>query len=272
MKNLKTLISSLLILLSIGNIYAQDFAFSDQKEIGIQFGFSNIHIHESRYSANTKHYTLPMFGLKFAKQNDKRKEELTLSFTSHLKSPNGAGVRYKIIHPESRYSYQRNVNGTWIGGVFQHSTLLNFPKSNLDPFTNSPLSYTIASGLGLKVGRDHAFSNSANGQWMINGDAELGLLSYVIRPEYGHPYPSDFLTEENFNPTRAGLGKSILKSGELLTINKYQNFKISLGVSFITNSNIKIGLNYAYDAQLTGGNQKSSIVSHDLLMSLSYLY
>jgi len=94
----------------------------------------------------------------------------------------------------------------------------------------------------------------------------------VIRPAYGHPYPEHYLQEGVFHPNRSGMGKSIVKSGRLKTVNKYQNIKLVVGLSYYHKDHLKIGLQFSSHLQNYRDGKKLSFQQQQLLLGVSYLY
>ena len=271
MKNLKSVLVFTFVLLIVLPLAAQN----DNKlhrEFGIKFGTSFTAYNETRYSAITKNYKQPKIGLVYAKWNDKKREEFYASYTSTFSNPNPQNLWYKIIHPEVVYSYQRKVANTWIGGYYHSSTLLNFPKNDKKLFGNNPISYTIANGLGIAINHAESLLENDNRRLDIYGGAKMALLNYVIRPSYGHPYPEDYLQEDVFKPTRAGMGKSVAKSGKFRTVDKYQSMKLVMGLNFYHKDHLKIGVQYERNFQKVREGKQATYKSHDFTVGISYLY
>ena len=271
MKYSKSLITALFVLLIVAPLAAQIDNIT-RKEIGVQIGTSFTSIHESRYSNITKRYVQPKYGLYYQKWNDKKRTELLLNYsmTSNVKNPQN--LWYKIIHPEVLHTIQRKVGDNWIGGYFHSSTVLNFPKNANGLFGNNPISYTIANSLGLAINRTESFMEKNNNRLEANMGAKVALLSHVIRPIHGHPYPEHFFQEDVFTPTQVGLGKSIPKSGKIRTLNKYQNIKLVLGLNYYHKDHLKIGVQYQGNFQKIKEGRQSSYNAHDLLLRVSYVY
>jgi len=271
MKNSKSLITALFVFLFVAPIIAQEDIIT-RKEIGIQVGTSFTAIHETRYSNLTKRYVQPKYSLYYQKWNNKKRSEFLLDFTMTTNLKNPQNLWFKIIHPEVLYTYQRKVNKNWIGGYFHSSTVLNFPKNTKKLFGNNPISYTIAQSLGLAVNRTESLIEKTNYRLDANLGTKIALLSHVIRPIHGHPYPEHFLQEDVFTPTRDGLGSSISKSGKIQTLDKYQNMKLTLGLNYIYKNRLKVGFQYQGNFQKIKEGKQSSYKSHDLTLGLGYLF
>ena len=270
MKKLKSIITAYFVFLTIITLTAQEDHL--HQEIGIRFGTSFTAYNEARYSAMTKKYIQPKIGLVYSKWNEKKREELSLSYTSTFQPSNPKNLWYKIIHPEVNYTYQRKVDDAWIGGFFQSSTILNFPKNGKKLFGNNPISYTIANSLGVAVDLVEPLLENDNRRLDLILGGRTALLSHVIRPNYGHPYPEHYLQEDVFTPTRSGLGKSIPKSGKLRTLDKFQNMKLVLGLNFYYKDHLKVGVQYERNFQRIKEGKQSTYKSHDLMFGVSYVY
>ena len=79
MKNSKSLITALFVLLFLAPLMAQTDNNS-RKEIGVKYGTSFTSINESRYSNLTKKYVQPKYGLYFSKWNNRKRTELMFNY------------------------------------------------------------------------------------------------------------------------------------------------------------------------------------------------
>lgn len=271
MKNLKLVTFIFLISFIASPFFAQK-ENTRHRELGIRFGASFTTYNEARYSAMTKKYIQPKVGLIYIKMTDKKREELVLSYTSTFKPSNAQNLWYKIINPEVNYTYQRKVANTWIGVFHQNSTLLNFPKNGKRLFGNNPISYTIANSLGVAADFSTILLEKNNRRLDIGAGTKIALLSHVIRPTFGHPYPEHYLQEDVFNPTRKGLGKSIFKSGKIRTINKYQSIKFVFSLNYYHRDHLKVGINYEGNFQKVKEGKRAVFKSNDLAFSVYYVY
>ena len=272
MKFLFIILNLTCFLFILSTAEAQESMNPRHKELGLQHGISISSIKDSRLSARTKHLNLSHFAFVYKKWNDHKKESLIISYSGNFKNPKSENLWYKIIHPEVMYSYQRKWKGHFIGGYYHSSTLLSFPISQSGGFGNNPISYTIANSLGIVFNKTQSLLSHGKHSVDLDASAQVALLSYLIRPAYGHPYPEDFLKEDTFNPTQAGLGKSIVKSGKIRSLNKYQSFRLVLGINYYFKDSFKVNATFAFDFQNNSALQKSSILSKDILLGLSYIY
>jgi len=107
----------------------------------------------------------------------------------------------------------------------------------------------------------------------VTASSKVALLNYLIRPAYGaHPYPEHFLQEPYFNPTRRGMGASVVKSGKVKTINKYQSIQLTLGFTYFLSNNLSAKVLYAFDLQNNSSGNTSSKLANDLLLQINYNY
>ena len=242
------------------------------REIGVQLGMSLTSMKEQRFSALPKKYVQPRVGFFYGKWNHQKKQELELSYSMNLNVKNPQFLWYKIINPEVSYAYQRKVKDNWLGGYFQSSTLLSFPKNGKKGFGNNPISYTIANSLGIAFDRSFSLRENEKNNWKMDAGVRSTLLSYVIRPHYAHPYPEHFLQEDIFNPTREGMGSSIFKSGKIRTPNKYWGFNLRLGINYFHRDNLKLGFQYRLNVQSSHHQRKMLYRTQDLILGISYLY
>jgi len=272
MKKLKLIQALLILIFANASLLAQDDIHPTQKEIGVQFGLSINSIKEERFSAITKKYVQPKFGLVYRKQNDKKRQELLLSFTSSLSRDQPKYLWYKIINPEVSYTYQRKVADFWVGGYYQSSTFLNWAQNDQNSFGNNSIAYTISNNLGIAVDRSLEISSKGKHKFDSDMGVRSTLLSHVIRPHYGHPYPEHFLQEDVFNPTRAGMGKSVAKSGKLRTVNKFWGMNLKLGFNYIYNDKWKMGVQYGFNMLRNNEGKKMIQKAHDVMLGVSYLY
>ncbi|MEM6377843.1 MAG: hypothetical protein AAF705_06505, partial [Bacteroidota bacterium] len=87
-----------------------------------------------------------------------------------------------------------------------------------------------------------------NQNFSILSDFNLPLLTYVIRPAYGLPYPEDFLEDGTFDFQRTGMTGTLLTSGKIRSLGYFQQFRFRLGLaSLLTSQQHEIGLSYLFD-------------------------
>ena len=271
MNNLKLSIIILLVGLTTLPLMAQNKK-GFTREIGFSMGTRFSAIKEDRYSALTKKYIQPKFGFHFNKWNDKTRKSFSVSYSTTQNIKDAQNLWYKVFHPEINYSYQRKVGTTWIGAFYESNTLLLFPKSKTGSFGNNMISYTMANNIGLAVDYTKEIMTRGNARFDADLGARMALLSYLIRPIQGHPYPEKFMKEGVFDPNMKGLGKAIVKSGKIRTIDKYNSIKLSLGLNYYYKDNLKVGLRFERNIQKVKEGRRMSFGASDLMMGVSYIY
>jgi len=271
MKNLKLSIIILLVGLTTLPLMAQNKK-GFTREIGFSIGTRFSAINEARYSALTKKYIQPKFGFHFNKWNDKTRKSFSVSYSTTQNVAAAKNLWYKVFHPEINYSYQRKVGTTWIGAFYESNTLLLFPKSNTSSFGNNPISYTMANNIGLTVDYSRDIATRGNARFDADLGARVALLSYLVRPIHGHPYPEKFMQEGVFDPNMKGLGKAMIKSGKIRTIDKYNSIKLSFGLNYYHKDHLKVGLRFERNIQKVSEGRRMSFGANDLMMRVSYVY
>jgi hypothetical protein len=242
------------------------------KEIGLRLGISKTKINDQRLSAKSFSNWSPKYGMVFGSRKENSWSHHHLDFTyvkGHKKDPYFTLNSMIISH---RYSYQRKAgNQLWIGGFTNHNTTLNFPKSVYSSmFTNNAISYTIVQSIGPKL----SYTNTIKDEDIeVQTSIETPILAYLIQPIYGHPYPSRYLEEGTFDPTRAGMAIPMLKSGKFVSFSRYRGLRIELGLYYYASDRFKIGASYQGELMYANANGKSvQLQSNDFIINPSYLY
>ena len=261
---------SFLIVTNLISGISQDQGNIKTREIGFSIGSSTIQSRDTRISAITKKFRAPTFGFHSRTIKNDFKHEFVFNYTFKSKFDRTQLLDFISHRPDFYYSLQRKTDFGWIGGHINLSTLLTFPISSTGHFSNSPISYTMAATLGPSVSFDRNLGDSD--RWSIAGDAHVGLINYVIRPAFGHPYPERFLQPEVFTPTREGMAPKLLTSGKLETINKYQSVKIRFGVYYLVDSRVKLGVVGSVDYVNSKDNYQATYLNQNLAVSASYIY
>jgi len=227
-----------------------DFYNSNSLKIGI--GFSRSAIKDLRLSNSTFNRIAPKYTIGYIQANENRISSIDFSFSSFLAGQNTL-LALKNLNIGIDYSYQRKVNkNIWIGGFLDHRTLLNFPKSKTWLYNNNPISYTLSQSIGPKITYGKQMGK-------LSGLAEFqtALLSYLVQPIYGHPYPDKFLDEEVFNPNLSGLAGPLLKSGKVVSLNKYRSFKLKMSLVYHFNHSIATEIAFSTDCFYANANGKA---------------
>jgi hypothetical protein len=244
---------------------------SKLREIGIEIGIRQNNLYEQRLSNNWKRSYQPVYAVFNNKQTDNRRQLFRMEFSQGVSNRSDQFISFKNLQANVHYSYLWKIKNEWIGPSYSSETLLIWP-SNTDKFGNNPITYTIAQNLGFTIDRTYNLKSTDDWSFDINRTIQSSLLSYNIRPAYGHPYPEEYLQEGVFTPTRRGMGKAIAKSGKLQTINKKLHLNLVLGLNLTYRDALKMGLNYRYNYSATLSNQSVKNSSHDLSFALSYIY
>jgi len=129
---------------------------------------------------------------------------------------------------------------------------------------NNSLSYSLWASVGLASYWEKNISIN-NRQIIASFDAAIPLLGYVVRPAYGHPYAENFLEDGTFNFDRIGMGKYILTSGKIRSLNSFRtiNTKASIAIPFGEKAH-QIGLAYAWKYVHIGNDRPIWIAQHQL--------
>lgn len=267
---MKFILSIAITLVFVGTLIGQENSI--RNEITIKVGFSRTAIKDARISALTQKTWSPKYGMSYRKANAKRISQLDFEFTN-VNSKNGTLLNLSSIIPKVNYSYKRKVdNGLWVGGFIDHITLLNFPKTRTSLFNNNTISYLMTASIGPSISYDKSDLFGVD-KLNFRTDAQAPLLSYVIQPEFGHPYPRKYLEQDTFSPTRDGLAGPLLKSGRLVTINKFRSLNISFSFQYLVSD--KIGFSLNLNSQLLYANTTNKALSlnnQDILFGTTYFH
>jgi len=263
-----------IILLSLFGLfkssYSQEINRTSFKEIGFKIGIAHLGIQDDRFSARSKSGWTPSYEINFKKIKEHSKQEWNFGFLFAHNLGNDALLHAKLIRPNITYSYERKFNQMWIGGFFNSSTILHFPRTNTRHFENNPISYTISKSIGPKISLNRNIDHDH--RWSFDGEAQISLLSYVVRPAYGHPYPEKYLQSGTFHPTRRNMTTPLMKSGKIHSIDKLQSFKIVLQISYLISDHTKISVNYRVDYLSTTNQQQSQFSSQEILLGINFIY
>jgi len=186
--------------------------------------------------------------------NSKKLNRIELHFAKNFEKLNfnyfvnlDSGLRYTHLR-------QTKVNHLKIGGYFDIGSFLIFPKGRWSD--NNPITYTMWSSLGITANWQKLVKIGQK-KMLLSIEGALPLMSYVIRPAHAHPYPENYLVDGIFDFERTDMGKYLLKSGKLKTLNQFNNFvaKSALSVPFGKKQH-QIGLSYNWSLLWKGGDQK----------------
>lgn len=266
---MKSIMFTLLSLLVNIHSIAQDVRdFQTNNSFSIGIGFSGANILDKRLSNKYIFGLNPKYSISYRQANEKRISQVEVNFTNY-KDARSSLLNFSSIKSNVYYSYERKVaDGVWFGGFFDHSTLLTFPNNPNNFFVNNTISYTLLQSLGPSISYAKSFD-----KLLFTSSAQTSLLSYVVQPIYGHPYPEKFLDESVFNPTQEGLAGPLVRSGKLLSVNKYRSMRISFGLFYHVSPSINIGLDYTADLFYANANGKSVFFNgQDIMLKASYIH
>jgi hypothetical protein len=262
------------IIVTISSVHTQQLTDNtlNFKEITFHVGISRSSLVDKRMSLREKRQFSTIYGLNFTTVKTKSRQQLNVLFTSFKSQTNASQLGLNFIHPTINYSYERKLrNNYWFGGSFDSNVLLTFPNTDTGFFVNNPISYTMAYSLSPKISWNHQTSVKSKDVF-LNSSAEVALLTYLIRPAFGHPYPEKFLEEGTFSPTRSNIALPLLRSGKIKSVHNFQSIKIKLGVQlFLTDS---VGIGVHFQGNLVHERAKQSIDYRDqtLTLGVSYRY
>lgn len=269
---MKHLIIFICVAISTSCIYGQEV--TNERELTISVGLSFNSMNDDNLSAVTQRGVSPKYAIGYRSGNNKRISHVQVQFSS-FRSRNGSLVGMNILRPQIFYSYEKKIKeGIWFGGFIDHNTVLNFVSTTSASFNNNSINYFIAQSIGPRVSYIKSFLPSVDGhKFQFRSSAQASLLAYVIQPEFAHPYPTQFLKEDVFTPTREGMAWSLVKSGKLATMNQYRSFRVEFGLFYQLNNNMRIGIDY--NLAVLHGNTRSkafTIANNDFMVSATYLH
>lgn len=265
---MKYLVTTLLLIL-FSSTHAQEVAPFKQRELGISIGVRQWKIHEQRFSSRIKNTALLHLGIHHERRTDASRFYVSSQFGFNMSPSSGVGVRYAIINPDINMTYQRRAANIWLGPTLTHHMIVNLPSNTAQAFNNNPVSYTGVTGLGIAGNYDLFL---ADDKIRLNTGVQTNLISHVIRPAYAHPYPEDFLREEVFDPTRAGIAKSVVRSGKIRSFKGLQSIRVSFGFSYLISDQFKVGITYQGTMLRVNEVKSLNAQSQDVLFTISHVY
>lgn len=210
---------------------------------------------DSRYTANPVQYLgfQTRTGYEFGAAN--KINRIELSFAKNIEKVEGL-VNYVNLNSGIRYTHLRATKRSnfYLVGYMDYGNLLIFPRGA--EFTNNPITYTFWLSVGAAAKWKKAIQlRQKKINIAVNG--ALPLLGYVIRPAYAHPYAENYLVDGVFDFERTNMGKYLVKSGHLRSLNQFMNaqLKTTVGVPFGKKAH-EIGLSYNWEFVWVGGVQK----------------
>jgi hypothetical protein len=239
----------------------------------VRIGLSHTHIQDHRMSAVAQHAWSPKYEVGYRQTSEKRISQIRMQFTS-INSNSGSLLSLRSIKPAIYYSYERQVQtGIWVGGFIDHSTLLNFPSTRTALYNNNPIAYHIGQSIGPRLTYSSPISAPKGGDIGYSVSGQAALLSYMIQPAYGHPYPERYLQAYTFSPTRAGMAGPLLRSGKVRTINAVRSFRLEMGVFFYLSDKVMFSIDYNADVLYANTQGKALHThTHDIYVGASYIH
>lgn len=239
-----------------------------KNELSLKAGFSRLSIKDKRISGARRNYWAPKFEIGFQQVREHYRQNIVMSYIHKGAVNKDELLDLRIFFPSLSYSYERRIGNNWIGGAYSTSVLLAFPSSNSNIFNNNPVSYTMIHSLGPRFSKVNHYGD----KWSLEASAQVGLINYVVRPAYGHPYPDQFLETGTFTPTRKGMAGPLVRSGKLLSVNKHQSFNIKFGISYFVNDHFKMDLDFNFAYTRNQGLKESTFSNTDILLGMNYVY
>lgn len=245
----------------------------DQKELTLRIGVTKNTVRDARIGVLPFSSWSPKYDISYTKINDKRISEIRFQF-AYMKSGGNGFLGLTSIRPNVNYSYQRKIStGVWIGGFLESNTLLNFPNTKSGLFNNNPINYTISESIGPRITHIKDWKMEDSRKFQIRTSAQTSMLSYLIQPAWGHPYPSQFLKQGTFNPERNGMAWPIAKSGKVTSINKHRTLRVELGFYLFLSDKFKVGIDLQAEVHYANTIGKAVHLSgQDFFLGASYIH
>lgn len=271
---MKSILFFIILIGSINLSFAQDeLSDLNRKELTLRIGFSKNSIVDQRMSAVKFKSWSPKYDVSYTKISAKRISALRMQFTS-IESRNGGLLGLNSIRPNINYSYEWSIkDGIWVGGFFESNTLLNFSVERSGVFTNNTINYIISESIGPRVTYSKRWFSEDVERAEFRSSVQASLLSYVIQPAWGHPYPTQFLKEGTFNPERNGMAWPIVKSGKLVSPVKHASFRIEFGFFYRVSDTFRVGVDFQGDVMYSNSRGKSVVLtSKDVFLGATIIH
>ena len=251
------------------NSFGQDFSASKMKTITLGLGKSFHQIKDERLSMRTHSKDGIKFLLGFRSESERTRQDVAIAAYLNFKATRESFFDLNFIRPQFQYALEKKVGNHWIGGQFSHETFLLVPKTRTGHFSNNPISYTMINSLSPRITFD--YGNVLLGRsFDLETSFSAPLLSYVVRPAYGHPYPEGFLKEGVFTPTREGMGARLITSGQLLSLDKYIGLQLVTRFTYYLNDSFQMGVQVNFEYSNVDGLQPVKYTTQEVLFTMSY--
>ncbi|MEZ4910814.1 MAG: hypothetical protein R2774_08120 [Saprospiraceae bacterium] len=262
----------LILCISTIDTFAQSEHQSIYTEYTAAIGFSGINIKDQRFSAIAKQAFAPVFGGEIVKSRHQSIASHRFYFTSSKTAKSDGWLLIKNLRPYYQFTYNWKIDEmNFFGFNIENLTLLNTPVSRKGIYTNNPISYLTSLSVGPSFFYRNNMKSGDNSHLYFVTSIQAALLGYVIHPAYGHPYPKSYLKPGTFHPERKNMTSSVLKSGNIVTINRYNSINISFGLQWFISDKYGVGVNlknYWHSANFN--NKLIRYKSHDILFSFTY--
>lgn len=160
-------------------------------------------------------------------------------FSTQSKTDNSSNV----THINISLTYLQNVNviqnRKWelhIGSTWENRSVNHNYDFGSGDYNTSLFIYS--SNLSAQA----MLSKQVNASLILQLNISSPILAYIVRSGYIPPYPDKLTDSSNFNPTFW----EIIRSGELVTINRYRSFTINFNLDKTISNNMVLGMNYKF--------------------------
>lgn len=132
---------------------------------------------------------------------------------------------------------------------------------------NNPVSYDAGASLTLAT---HFSKHVSVSKSILQLDYSLAVpvLTYLIRPAYGVPYPKNYLEDGVYNPKDEGIAGPFLKSGSLVTFNDFFRVQSNVTITYPIKSRNALRLGYGWDFYSIQSLKKVQLADHTVSLSL----
>lgn len=211
---------------------------------------------DKRYTANATQYLGFQTRTGYEFGTSSKLNRIELSFSKNFQKEKGL-ANFVNLNSGISYTHLRATKQAdfFLGGYVSYGNLLVFPDG-IGEYENNPITYSfwLSTGIATKWKKSIQIQQQ---KINLSFDGALPLLGYVIRPAYAHPYADNYLVDGIFDFDRTDMGKYLIKSGDLRSLNQFVNakFKTTVSVPFGKKAH-EIGMSYNWEFLWIGGVQK----------------
>lgn len=242
------------------------------RNVTLRWGLSKSFVMDARLSGKTHQAWSPRYGVSHTEISEQSHKNFRLDLAFFRGSRSSRIFSMKSVHTDVVFLYRRKIHDhLWAGGYMNTMTLFNFPVSAVPSFfTNNPIGYHLIHSVGPSVSwspdHGHMFTLS-------QASVETALLSYVIQPIFGHPYPEKYLDEDVFDPGRKGMAWPFIKSGRWSSFRKFFHMNIQLGWFYMFSDRYTLGMEYRTGTFFANSRGKpASLRHHDFFLTTGLNY